>query len=217
ETLALADTVCFEMEALMATPAAVAPVVTYLFHRLEARFDGRPTLIILDEAWLFLDSPLFAARIREWLKTLRKKNVAVVFATQSLADIAGASIAPAIVESCPTRIFLPNERALEPQQRETYERFGLNPRQVEIIARATPKRDYYFQSPLGARIFELGLGPVALAFCGSSSPADQKLMDEIVEAGGPFTEQFLTKKNLKWAVDILRQAPSAASSLMAAE
>src|SRR5690606_29893376 len=100
ETLALADTVCFEMESLMAAPAAVAPVVTYLFHRLEARFDGRPTLIILDEAWLFLDSPLFAARIREWLKTLRKKNVAVVFATQSLADIANASIAPAVVESC---------------------------------------------------------------------------------------------------------------------
>ena len=171
----------------------------------------------MDEAWLFLDSPLFAARIREWLKTLRKKNVAVVFATQSLADIAGASIAPAIVESCPTRVFLPNERALEPQQRETYERFGLNPRQVEIIARATPKRDYYFQSPLGARIFELGLGPVALAFCGSSSPADQKLMCQIIETGGPFAEEFLTRKNLKWAVDILRQWPGAASSCMAAE
>ncbi|MEQ8748291.1 MAG: conjugal transfer protein TrbE, partial [Amphiplicatus sp.] len=171
----------------------------------------------LDEAWLFLDSPLFAARLREWLKTLRKKNVAVVFATQSLADIAGASIAPAIVESCPTRIFLPNERAFEPQQRETYERFGLNPRQVEIIARATPKRDYYFQSPLGARIFELGLGPVALAFCGSASPADQKLMDEIVEGSAPFAEEFLGRKNLKWAVDILRQWPGAAASLMAAE
>src|SRR3546814_2514291 len=30
-----------------------------------------------------------------------KKNVAVVFATQSLADIASSSIAPAIIESCP--------------------------------------------------------------------------------------------------------------------
>ena len=65
----------------------IAPVLTYLFHRLEARFDGRPTLLILDEAWIFLDDAIFAARIREWLKTLRKKNVAVVFATQSLADI----------------------------------------------------------------------------------------------------------------------------------
>ena len=63
-------------------------MLTYLFHRLEERFDGRPTLLVLDEAWVFLDHPLFAARIREWLKVLRKKNVAVVFATQSLADIA---------------------------------------------------------------------------------------------------------------------------------
>src|SRR3546814_2973367 len=101
----------------------VLPVLTYLFHRLEERFaslsetgeKGRPTLLILDEAWVYLDNPAFAARIREWLKVLRKKNVSVVFATQSLADIAGSAIAPAIVESCPQRIFLPNDRAIEPQ------------------------------------------------------------------------------------------------------
>ena len=115
DTLAFADVMHFEMDGLMAHKGLVLPVLTYLFHRLEARFDGRPTLLVLDEAWLFLDHPLFAARIREWLKTLRKKNVAVVFATQSLADIERSSIAPAILECCPTRIFLPNERALEPQ------------------------------------------------------------------------------------------------------
>ena len=93
------------------------PVLTYLFHRLEDRFDGRPSLLILDEAWLYLDNPLFSARIREWLKVLRKKNVSVIFATQSLADIAESSIAPAIIESCPQRIFLPNDRAIEPQAR----------------------------------------------------------------------------------------------------
>ena len=121
------------MEALMQHKALIAPVLTYLFHRLEARFDGRPTLLILDEAWTFLDDALFAARIREWLKTLRKKNVAVVFATQSLADIERSTIAPALIESCPTRIFLPNDRALEPQARSVYERFGLNARQIEIL------------------------------------------------------------------------------------
>src|SRR3546814_7001832 len=88
----------------MGQTGAVAQVRTYLFHRLEERFDGRPTLLILDEAWIFLDHPLFAARIREWLKVLRKMNVAVLFATQSLADIAGSAIAPAIIESCPQRI-----------------------------------------------------------------------------------------------------------------
>ena len=79
--LILGDVQCFETEALMQTASAVSPVLTYLFHRLEDRFDGRPTLLVLDEAWVFLDNPLFAARIREWLKVLRKKNVSVVFAT----------------------------------------------------------------------------------------------------------------------------------------
>src|SRR5208282_1746567 len=153
DSLAIADVQCFETETLMHEAGIVLPVLTYLFHRLEARFDGRPTLLILDEAWVFLDNPLFAARIREWLKVLRKKNVAVVFATQSLADIAGSTIAPAIIESCPQRIFLPNDRAVEPQARAIYEHFGLNDRQIELIARATPKRHYYLQSRRGNRLF----------------------------------------------------------------
>jgi len=133
DRLALADIQCFETETLLHETSVVLPVLTYLFHRLEARFTGRPTLLILDEAWVYLDNPLFAARIREWLKVLRKKNVSVVFATQSLSDIANSSIAPAIIESCPQRIFLPNERAVEPQGREAYERFGLNDRQIELM------------------------------------------------------------------------------------
>lgn len=209
ESLTLADTVCFEMEDLMHASGAIAPVITYLFHRLEERFDGRPTLLILDEAWLFLDDPMFSARIREWLKTLRKKNVAVVFATQSLADIANSSIAPALIESCPTRIFLPNERAQEPQTKETYERFGLNARQVELISQATPKQDYYYQSPLGCRVFELGLGPLALSICGASSPEDQALLDRVSAETEPtdFAECWLIGKGLPWAAEILEQWP----------
>ncbi len=131
DRLRLGAVQCFEMEELMHETGAVAPVLTYLFHRLEERFDGRPSLLILDEAWLFLDNPAFAARIREWLKTLRKQNVSVIFATQGLSDIAGSSIAPAIIESCPSRIFLPNDRAIEPQAKAVYEAFGLNDRQIE--------------------------------------------------------------------------------------
>jgi type IV secretion system protein TrbE len=183
------------------------PVLTYLFHRLEERFDGEPTLLIIDEAWLFLDHPLFAGRIRDWLKTLRKKNVAVVFATQSLADIADSSIAPAIIESCPQRVFLPNDRAIEPQSRVAYERFGLNERQVQLIARAMPKRDYYLQSRLGSRLFELGLGPVALALCGASGAADQALVDRILPEAGPhgFAEAWLRAKSLDWAADLISE------------
>src|SRR3546814_520429 len=183
----------------MNTAGVVLPVLTYLFHRLEERFNGRPTLLILDEAWVFLDNPLFAARIREWLKVLRKKNVSVVFATQSLADIADSSIAPAIIESCPQRILLANDRAIEPQARAAYERFGLNERQIELVARATPKRHYYLQSRRGNRLFELALGPVALALCGTSDSDTQKLIDEtFAEHGGhDFVAAFLAALDRK--------------------
>ncbi|HEV2593817.1 MAG TPA: conjugal transfer protein TrbE [Sphingomicrobium sp.] len=210
DALALSDVHCFETETLMGQPGALAPVLSYLFHRLEERFDGRPTLLLLDEAWLFLDNPLFAARIREWLKVLRKKNVSVIFATQSLADIAGSSIAPAIVESCPQRIFLANDRAVEPEARAIYERFGLNPRQIEIVARATPKRDYYLQSRRGNRLFDLGLGRIALALCGASDPASRQLIDRVLEEQGRdhFLQHFLTERGLSWAADLLVQFPA---------
>jgi type IV secretion/conjugal transfer VirB4 family ATPase len=210
DRLSFGDVECFETEILMRDAAgAVPPVLTYLFHRLDARFDGSPTLLILDEAWVFLDDPLFSARIREWLKTLRKKNVAVIFATQSLADITNSTIAPAIIESCPQRIFLPNDRAIEPEGRRAYERFGLNERQIELIASAIPKRDYYLQSRLGNRLFELGLGPIALAFCGASSAADQALIDRLLACtdGVPFGEAWLTEKGLVWAADLLLNDP----------
>ena len=209
QQLALSDVQCFETEALMGQAGAVAPVLTYLFHRLEERFEGRPTLLILDEAWIFLDHPLFAARIREWLKVLRKKNVAVLFATQSLADIADSPIAPAIIESCPQRILLPNDRAVEPQGNDIYARFGLNDRQIELIARATPKRQYYLQSARGNRLFELGLGPVALALCGSSDPAAQKRIDAILADHGRdcFAQAFLRDAGLNWAADLAAEFP----------
>lgn len=199
EVLTLDALQCFETERLMHETSAVLPVITYLFHRLEARFDGRPSLVIIDEAWSLLDNEVFAARLREWLKTLRKKNVAVVFATQSLADICDSTIAPALIESCPQRIFLPNERALEPQSREAYARFGLNERQIDLIATAIPKRDYYLQSAAGNRLFELGLGPTALALCGSSSPATQKLIDTFLVEGGDFAQRYLGAFGLELA------------------
>lgn len=196
----------FEMEELMHVPGLIAPVLSYLFHRLEARFDGAPTLLILDEAWVFLDHPMFASRLREWLKTLRKKNVSVVFATQSLTDISGSAIAPALIESCPTRLFLPNGRAQEQGQADTYERFGLNSRQIELIARGTPKRDYYLQCPSGNRMFDLEMGPIALAFCGASSKQDQFGLSEVLKTAPPgpeFAATWLRQKDLAWAADLL--------------
>ena len=207
ETLSDNRIQCFEMETLMHRPGLVLPVLTYLFHRLEARFDGSPTMLILDEAWLFLDDPLFASRIREWLKTLRKKNVSVIFATQSLADIAGSAIAPALIESCPSRIFLPNARALEPGQQDFYTRFGLNKTQMSILAASQPKRDYYFQSSAGNRLFDLKLGPIALSFCGAGSEDDHVRIDVLLAEHGDenFAQHWLTANNLNWASELLTE------------
>jgi type IV secretion system protein VirB4 len=194
----------FETDGLIGT--AVAPaVLAYLFHRIEGRFDGRPTLLIIDEGWLALDDADFAGKLREWLKTLRKKNASVVFATQSLADIDGSAIAPAIIESCPTRILLPNDRAIEPQIMTIYRRFGLNDRQIEILARAIPKRDYYCQSRRGDRLFELGLGEVALALTAASSKADQALIEQVLAEHGRenFVSGWLKARDVAWATDLI--------------
>jgi len=194
----------FETDGLIGT--AVAPaILSYLFHRIEGRLDGRPTLLIIDEGWLALDDREFAGQLREWLKTLRKKNASVVFATQSLADIDGSAIAPAIIESCPTRILLPNDRAIEPQIMAIYRRFGLNDRQIEILARATPKRDYYCQSRRGNRLFELGLGEGALAFTAASSKADQALIEQVLAEGGRdnFVPGWLKAQDVAWATDLI--------------
>jgi type IV secretion/conjugal transfer VirB4 family ATPase len=204
EHLGAAEVQAFETEGLIGSGAAPA-VLSYVFHRIEDRFDGRPTLLIVDEGWLALDDHGFAGQLREWLKTLRKKNASVIFATQSLADIDGSAIAPAIIESCPTRLFLPNERALEPQISAIYRRFGLNDRQIEILSRSTPKRDYYCQSRRGNRLFELGLSELALAFTAASSKTDQTAIAETMATGGTdgFAAAWLRRKGLDWAADML--------------
>jgi len=204
EHLGSAHIQAFEIEGLVGTGAAPA-VLAYLFHRIGDRLDGRPTLLIIDEGWLALEDEGFAGQLREWLKTLRKKNASVIFATQSLSDIDNSAIAPAIIESCPTRLLLPNERAIEPQITAIYRRFGLNDRQIEILARATPKRDYYCQSRRGNRLFELGLSQVGLALCAASSKSDQTLISQIVAEHGRegFLAAWLNARDVGWAVDLL--------------
>ena len=204
EHIGSASVQAFEIEGLVGTGAAPA-VLSYLFHRIGDRLDGRPTLLIIDEGWLALDDEGFAGQLREWLKTLRKKNASVIFATQSLSDIDKSAIAPAIIESCPTRLLLPNERAIEPQITAIYRRFGLNDRQIEILARAMPKRDYYCQSRKGNRLFDLGLSEVGLALCAASSKSDQALIASILAEHGRegFLPDWLRARGVDWAADLI--------------
>lgn len=167
--LSLSDFTVFEIEELMNLGEKYAlPVLLYLFRRIERSLRGQPAAIILDEAWIMLGHPAFRAKIREWLKVLRKSNCLVLMATQSLSDAANSGILDVIVESTATKIFLPNVYARDEDTSQLYKRMGLNPRQIDILATAIPKRQYYYVSENGRRLFELALGPVALAFVGAT-------------------------------------------------
>ena len=182
----LSSWVHVEMGHLMALgEEAIVPGLDYLFHVVERGFDGSPTLMILDECWLFFKHPVFARRLQAWLKTLRKRNVYVAMATQELDDAADSPILSTVLSATPTKIYLPNEEALSPKIASLYASFGLTDTEIQILAYAQKKRDYYYRSTVGRRLFSLDLGPVALAFAGMSTPADQKVLDDLVATVPP--------------------------------
>jgi len=158
----------FEMSHLMALGQKhLVPILLYLFHRVEQRLqEGTPSLLVIEEAWVTALHSLFGNAVESWLRTLRKKNAAVVFVSQSVADVVNSTRRDIILESCPTKILLPNPEAESDHVRRLYEGIGLNRRQLQILASALPKRQYYVVSPLGRRLISLGLGPVALSFVG---------------------------------------------------
>lgn len=170
----------FEMERLMEMDDKhVVPVLLYLFRMIERTLDGSPTIICLDEAWVMLSHPMFEEKLKAWFKVLRKANAMVIFATQELQDVAGSAIASTIFSSCQTKILLPDASATMPDNARLYKTIGLSDREIELLAMATPKRDYFFTSPAGRRLFQLELGPVALAFVGATGVDDRKAVKEL--------------------------------------
>lgn len=177
----------FEMENIFDSKM-LYPMLTYLFHRIETELfpsettsvdNMKPTFLILDECWLFLDNPMFSGKIKDWLKTLRKKNVSVIMATQSLSDIINSNIKASLFESCPTKIYLPNPNiAPETEIEEAYYKFGLNEREIDLIRTATPKQDYYIKGE-GGKVIDLNLTPLELAYVAASSPRDQSMCENI--------------------------------------
>ncbi len=194
--------ITFEIEKLMAQGERVLlPVLTYLFHRIDQRLDGRPTIVVLDEAWVMLMNGTFGAKVEEWLRTLRKKNAAVILATQSVTEVANSSLRDLILESCPTKIYLPNAEARNPATAELYRKFGLTERQIELVASATPKRQYYFASALFRRLLSLPLTAAALAFAGAGSREEIELAKRLRrEHGQGWVGQWLRARGLSdWA------------------
>ena len=174
----------FQMDAKL-----VLPIFLFLFRQIEKRLDSTvegqynpPTLIIIDEAWMALSHEMFQGKIREWLLTLRKKNCAVILATQNLSDIVASPIRQTILDSCFTRILLPNPGAMGDDLKDLYMGYlGLNRQQVRLIASSIMKRHYYYAAPNSRhyRLFDLALSPVAISFVGASNKNDLKKIREL--------------------------------------
>lgn len=196
--LSFTDFTTFEIEELMNLGEKYAlPVLLYLFRRIEKCLHGQPALILLDEAWIMLGHPVFREKIREWLKAFAKNNCALLMATQSLTDAQNSGIFDVIVESTATKIFLPNVFARDEDTSALYRRMGLNAKQIEILASAVPKRQYYCVSEAGKRLYELALGPAALAFVGATdkdSIAEIKKLERI--HGKDWQTEWLTSRGV---------------------
>jgi type IV secretion system protein VirB4 len=199
--LSLSDFTVFEIEELMQLGDKYAlPTLLYLFRRIERQLTGQPAAIILDEAWLMLGHPAFRAKIREWLKVMRKANCLVLMATQSLSDAAQSGILDVIVESTATKIFLPNVYARDEETAQLYRRMGLNARQIEILATAIPKRQYYMVSEQGRRLYDLAIGPLAMAFVGATDKESVQAIQALeAKWGKEWVDVWLAGRGLQLA------------------
>ena len=192
-----------EMGSLMdLSEKAVRPALVFLFKYIERIWKGtnaKPkrkkelTLLILDEAWLYLDNPVFATRIKEWLLTCRKDNVFVVFATQQVEAARRSSIAPEIVQSCLTKVYLADRSAQDAIQKEAYRYFGLTDAEIYAISKAQPMRDYFYKSSLGTRMFNLNLEKGQLAILSS----DHAYLDLLEQKYGRNSKRYLVFEILK--------------------
>ena len=120
----------FDMTRILDDALLRTPAMMYLFHRVEERLDGDPTIIVVDEGWKALDDPVFVRRIKDWEKTIRKKNGIVGFATQSAQDALESQIASAIIEQAATQIFMANPKA---RAEDYIDGFGLTAHEFGII------------------------------------------------------------------------------------
>jgi type IV secretion system protein VirB4 len=193
DTFDLGDFTCVEMSRVLDNPRTglARAFMEYAFYRIDEKLDGRPALIYLEEAWFLMADERFAAKIEDWLKTLRKKNALVIMTTQSLDDVSRAGIAASILDNVKTRIFLPNPNA--EAYRDLYQRgFGLLPGQVDRIREAMPKREYYIQTETVSRLVQVTFDAPLLAYLRSDVRA-QRLFEQHRQSGDPQWQQRYLK------------------------
>jgi type IV secretion system protein VirB4 len=173
-----AASVGFDMTSILDDPAMRTPAMMYLFHRVEERLDGTAAIIVVDEGWKALDDDVFVRRIKDWEKTIRKRNGIVGFATQSAQDALESRIASAIIEQAATQIFMANPKA---RADDYIEGFGLTPHEFELI-RTLPDNAHCFLVKHGAEsvVARLNLtGERELLTILSGRERTVRLLDEI--------------------------------------
>ena len=179
----------FEMGEVLANRVTLVPVLLYLFHRIQISLDGTPTIIILDEAWALVDNKVFAGKIKDWLKTLRKLNGMVVFATQSVEDAVGSSISDTLIQQTATQIFLPNPKATEPYRKA----FMLSEREFNLLKNTDPATRYFLvkqgKDVVVARIDLTGMDDIIHVLSGRAETVG--LLDEIRAQVGDKVETWL--------------------------
>jgi type IV secretion system protein VirB4 len=188
----------FDMTQLLENPRLRTPTMMYLFHRIDERLDGKPTMILIDEGWKALDDEVFAARIRDWLKTLRKRNALVGFATQSARDALESRISTALVEQTATMVFMPNSRA---RPEDYCDGFGLTEHELALI-RSLPahSRCFLVRQPDASVVVRLDLSgaPEVLTIL-SGREASVRRLDLLRQAVGDEPSQwFPALTNKAW-------------------
>jgi type IV secretory pathway VirB4 component len=196
--LSLSTFTTFEIAELMNLGEKFAlPVLLYLFRRIERSLHGQPAMILIDEAWLMLGHPVFRDKIREWLKAFAKANCLLLLSTQSLTDASRSGILDVLIESTATKIYLPNRDARGDEAAALYRQMNLNSKQIEIIATAIPKRQYYVVSEGGCRLYDAALGPLALAFAGSTDKESIATIEQLeARHGDGWVHEWLASKGL---------------------
>ena len=203
-----ANITTFEMGEIMEKPKVVTPILDYLFHVIQTQKTnkGIPTLIVLDECWVFFRNEMMANKIAEWLKVLRKQNATVGFATQNIEDIDNSTIAGPVKNACMTKIFLPDTE--QGTATELYKSYGLSEKAIWTIRNSTPKMDYLYTSEYGVRLFQLMLDPIQLAYVGVS---DQEGLNKIGNLAKTYKEnskddvEYIKKLNQAWLAYIMQR------------
>ena len=179
----------FEMANLLRDKVALGPVLLYIFHRISISLDGAPTMIVLDEAWALIDNPVFAPKIKDWLKVLRKLNAMVIFATQSVEDATKSAISDTLIQQTATQIFLPNLKATEVYKSV----FMLSQREYAIVKTTDPGSRYFLirqgANSVMAKLDLSGMDDVISVLSGRAETVI--LLDEIRQESGDNPEDWL--------------------------